>query len=96
MSKADNNKLTNMLDQETHKNIKDLFNSAKPGDEFEIMMFNFNKIYLSMEKYITVLKYLNRRAKIQKLATVETDTLDVNYTDTSSLYFVSLSMVSVI
>lgn len=84
MSKTDNNTLANMIDADTMKHIKELFSNIVPGDEFEIMLFNFNKVHLSLEKYISLLKYMNKRAKGQKLHSVESYALDVNYTDDNS------------
>jgi SAM-dependent methyltransferase len=80
MSTKDNI-MVDLISTDIIKNIKELFNNKKTDDEFEVMLFNFNKIPLSMEKYIAVLKFINYRAKHHKLSIEESDTLDISYVD---------------
>lgn len=75
------------------KEIKKLYESADKNDEFEVMLYNFNNIYLSYEKYFNLLEFINKRAKIQKLKLVSNESLDINYVNskTNETYRITIS-----
>jgi SAM-dependent methyltransferase len=58
------------------KQLDKLFESIDKNDEFE---FIFS--YLSLEKYMNVMKILNHRSKSQKLELIQSDTIDINYSE---------------
>ena len=79
--KNNSSSTSNLLDDSTYNDINNLYQKMKPGDEFEFMVFNFNRKYLSFEKYITLLKYLTRVSKSKKTDMKIGNSLDINYTD---------------
>jgi SAM-dependent methyltransferase len=58
--------------------IVDFISKAKKGDEFEIG-FKQNEYKITLEKYITLLKYLASMAKTKNLTVSKENTLNVSY-----------------
>jgi len=86
MSKSSINKYDNksqletLINEDTLKSIDDVYEKMKPHDEFELMFKNNNKGgNISYEKYHTILSYLTKRSKHQKLKLTTETTLDIIY-----------------
>ncbi|ARF09224.1 mRNA capping enzyme [Catovirus CTV1] len=87
MSKQ-NNTLINLLnkDKESKQNLEriyELYNQVDVGKEFEFMMFNFNKRQLSLEKYISLIKYLTLKNKQKKMPIIKQNVMDIIFSPES-------------
>lgn len=78
MSKNDPLLLDN-LDKNILKDIKDLYNKIKSSSEFELILFNYNKLPLTLEKYINLIRFLTNRNKANNMKIILSNTLDINY-----------------
>lgn len=65
------------IDEGILKSLTDLYKNTNKSDELEVI---FSSEYVSLEKYITLMKYLNHKAKVSKLLIEETNILDISYT----------------
>jgi hypothetical protein len=70
-----------MIGSDKMSGVEALFDKMTPEHEFEFMFFNFNNTLMSYEKYISVMNFLNKRAKAQKLKIITEDTIDVSFTN---------------
>lgn len=67
---------------EGYGELHTLFKETKKDSEYEFIFFSKRGRYLSQERYINLLKYMNVRKTNQKLEVVgPIDTLDIIYTD---------------
>lgn len=75
--------------------VQKLYNKIDKDREFELMLFNFNNINLSYEQYLKTLEFLSKRAKLQKLEVVNSNSLDINYVnpDNGANYRISIDGV---
>lgn len=91
MSKQNNNPLIKFASKDVFDKIKELYDNIKIGNEFEFIMFNYNKKYLSLEKYISLLKFLTFRTKSKKMEIIKQNTLDISYSQEEGVnYRISL------
>jgi len=82
--------ITDKINADEFQNVKNLFNEIKENSEFEFILFSKKNIKnLSLKKYIDILKFLTKRASIDKTKKFvgEQIMLDVIYNfDNESVY----------
>ena len=79
MSKQNSKSLIEYVSIDSMNKIRDLYNKVDKNKEFELIMFNYNKKYLSLEKYISLLKYLTYKTRSKKMQILKQNVLDISY-----------------
>jgi hypothetical protein len=80
-STTETNNIKSLIDDNTFKSIEKLYNSCDINKEFEFIFKNKEGKYITQEKYIKLLKFLQMRKKIKKLNSIgPLEILDINYT----------------
>ena len=81
MSKTETNNIKNLIDDNTLKSIEKLYNNSDVNKEFEFIFRNKDGKYITQEKYIKLLKFLQMRKKIKKFTSIgPLEILDISYT----------------
>ena len=70
MSKTETNNIKNLIDDNTLKSIEKLYNNSDVNKEFEFIFRNKDGKYITQEKYIKLLKFLQMRKKIKKFTSI--------------------------
>jgi SAM-dependent methyltransferase len=82
------NNIKNLLDKNLIIDIEKLYKNSDPDKEFEFIFSNKDGKYITQEKYIKLLKFLQMRKKIGKLNSIgPLEILDINYTPTKELTY---------
>jgi hypothetical protein len=82
------NNIKNLLDKNLILDIEKLYKKSDPDKEFEFIFSNKDGKYITQEKYIKLLKFLQMRKKIGKLNSIgPLEILDINYTPTKELTY---------
>jgi len=84
MSKSKKNMISgfgNMITPQIREQIQLLFDKMKSGNEFEFIFFSKKGKYLSLEKYINLLKYFSKKSKSDQTISISepVKSLDVIY-----------------
>ena len=87
-NKTESNNIKTLIDDNTMKSIEKLYNSCDINKEFEFIFKNKDGKYITQEKYIKLLKFLQMRKKIKKLNSVgPMEILDINYTTSKEITY---------
>lgn len=71
--------------------IDELLKQVDVGKEFEFIMYNFNKRFFGLEKYINLIKYLTLKTTQNKLSIIKYNILDIVYSqDINTNYRISI------
>jgi len=74
------NNIKRIFSDSKYNDIVKLYKDTKVGQEFEFIFSNIEGRYITQEKYIQLLKYLQTRKKISKLNSIgPIEILDINY-----------------
>lgn len=79
--------------KEKANSIGKLFDKIQPGNEFEVMFYNYKSDRtnaLGMENFLTILEYLKKRSKVKKEKIIEDTTLDVAYSTDMTNYRITI------
>jgi SAM-dependent methyltransferase len=78
MSKSNN--IKNLINKDLIQSVEKLYKTTEPTNEFEFIFSNKDGRYITQEKYIKLLKFLQMRKKLAKLNSIgPIEILDVNY-----------------
>lgn len=86
------NDIINLIDKKQYDEIEKLFKTTTDNGEFEFIFSNKNGKYITQEKYIKLLKYLQIRKKNSKLDSLgPMEILDINFSpDKETTYRVTI------
>lgn len=80
---TDQNNIKSIIDLNIYNSINNLYKKYKLNDEFEFIFVNKDGKYITQEKYIKLLKFLQMKKKINKMKSVgPIEILDVSYSTT--------------
>ena len=86
MSKISN--IKNLLDKDLLQSIEKLYKNTEPTNEFEFIFSNKDGKYITQEKYIKLLKFLQMRKKIAKLNSIgPIEILDINLSTSKEITY---------
>lgn len=78
MSKISNS-MFDLIQKNSIDDVRDLFKKTGINKEFEFILFNYNKKYLGLEKYISLIKFMNIRSRKMGKMVVKQNQLDIVY-----------------
>jgi 2-polyprenyl-3-methyl-5-hydroxy-6-metoxy-1,4-benzoquinol methylase len=89
---TDGSNIINLIDKNLYNSIENLFKKTSINGEFEFIFSNKDGKYITQEKYIKLLKYLQIRKSSSKLNSIgPIEILDINFTpDKETTYRVTL------
>jgi len=89
---TDGSNIVNLLEKNLYNSIDNLFKKTNVNGEFEFIFSNRDGKYITQEKYIKLLKYLQIRKKSSKLDSIgPIEILDINFTpDKETTYRVTI------
>ncbi len=89
---VDGSNIVNLIEKNIYNSIDNLFKKTNATGEFEFIFSNKDGRYITQEKYIKLLKYLQMRKKASKLDSIgPVEILDINFTpDKETTYRVTL------
>lgn len=78
---TDGSNIINLIDKNLYNSIENLFKKTSINGEFEFIFSNKDGKYITQEKYIKLLKYLQIKKSSSKLTSIEPiEILDINFT----------------
>ena len=82
------NNIKRIFGDSKYNDIVKLYKDTKVGQEFEFIFSNIEGRYITQEKYIQILKYLQTRKKISKLNSIgPIEILDINYSKSKEITY---------
>ena len=89
---TDGSSIVNLIDKTIYNSIETLYKKTDVDKEFEFIFSNKNTNYITQQKYIQLLKFLQMKKKHLKLESIgPVEILDINYTpDKETTYRVTL------
>jgi hypothetical protein len=89
---TDGSNIINLIEKDVYNSIESMFKKTDINGEFEFIFSNKDGKYITQEKYIKLLKYLQVRKKSSKLDSIgPIEILDINYTpDRETTYRVTI------
>ena len=63
---SSSNNIKNLLNKDLIQSIEKLYKNTEPSNEFEFIFSNRDGKYITQEKYIKLLKFLQMRKKMAK------------------------------
>ena len=80
---TEQNNIKSYIDSEIYNKVNNLYKKTKLSDEFEFIFMNKDGKYITQEKYIKLLKFLQMKKKMSKLnSSGPTKILDIVYSPT--------------
>lgn len=78
--------LISKINDELVKKIESIYDQMTPTNEFELMFYNYKKVMMSYEKYLSVMEFLRQRHKLTGTYKLEQlESLDIIYHKKDSL-----------
>jgi hypothetical protein len=82
------NNIKRIFGDSKYNDIIKLYKDTKVGQEFEFIFSNIEGRYITQEKYIQLLKYLQTRKKISKINSIgPIEILDINYSKSKDITY---------